>query len=202
MNAVVFGNGESRKTIDPSSLRDNYILIGCNAIHRDAVVDHLVCCDRRMVSEAVENKSLSKIYVRPDWYKYFRKIRKDKRISTVPELPYQGIEKRDQPINWGSGPYAVLLAATLKFENITLIGFDLYSNNNKVNNIYKGTPNYSAPEKQSVDYSYWVYQISKIICLYPEITFTIVNNDNWQMPLNWQQNNVKFKNISDFTIDL
>ena len=51
---LVIGNGESRRHVDFSAYAD-YVLIGCNAIHRDLDVDHLICCDRRMAEEAVNN---------------------------------------------------------------------------------------------------------------------------------------------------
>lgn len=196
-SAVVVGNGESRLTIDLPPLRTESIMIGCNAIHRDITVDHLVCCDRRMVDEAINNERTADtfIYVREEWHHYFRKIKKNKNIRTVPALPYQGTTKADHPEHWGSGCYAVLLALELGCADVTLIGFDLYYSNNKVNNIYKGTNNYANVDAKPVDFSYWVYQISKIFQCYPNTQFTIVNVPNWQMPPQWQQSNVKFQPI-------
>ena len=52
--ALVIGNGESRRHVDVSTYTQ-HTLIGCNAIHRDLNVDHLICCDRRMAEEAVTN---------------------------------------------------------------------------------------------------------------------------------------------------
>ena len=201
-HAVVAGNGESRKHID--LLKFNAVLIGCNAIHRDIKVDHLVCCDRRMVEEAVNNPNIgnTQIYVREDWFKYYRKIQKNKNIHLVPPLPYHGEIKQDQPEHWGSGGYAVLLAAHLGFENITLVGFDLYSKDHRVNNVYKGTTNYSAPDKQSVDYTYWIYQISKIMFYYPQCHFTVMHEPDWEIPAMWTQKNVSFKNIEQPDVEL
>jgi hypothetical protein len=196
-SAVVIGNGESRRSIDIESLKINNVLIGCNAVHRDIVVDHLVCCDRRMVEEAIDNPMTehTEVYVREDWFKYYRKTQKRKNISTVPDLPYQGEQRPDRPEHWGSGGYALLVAAQLGFDDVTLVGFDLYSKNDKVNNVYKDTVNYSAANKPSVDYSYWVYQISKVFQSFPNIVFTVVNNIGWEMPKEWQQPNVHFTTI-------
>jgi hypothetical protein len=192
--AVVVGNGESRKHIDLESYRSEYTLIGCNALHRDISVDHLVCCDRRMVDEAIINPNISDtmIYVRESWYHFFRKILKNKRIQHLPPIPLVGDTKRDQPDHWGSGCYAILLAAYLGFNKITLIGFDLYPTQNRVNNIYKGTSNYAKADAQAVDYSYWVYQTAMVFRQYPNVEFTVVNYANWSMPKEWQKNNVKF----------
>lgn len=190
--AVVIGNGESRRDIDLETFRP-HTLIGCNAIHRDTVVDHLICCDRRMVDEALVNPSTKDtlIYVRPSWFKYFRKILKHKNIRTVPHLPYQGEFKKDDPDHWGSGGYAVLLAAELGFTQIEIVGFDLYAADLTVNNIYKGTKNYARPDAQPVDYAYWVYQIGRVFMYYPDQQFTIKNHRDWKMPREWQKNNVE-----------
>lgn len=198
---LVLGNGESRKNFTFQNTTSK--LIGCNAVHRDTIVDHLICCDRRMVEEAILNPATdnTKIYVRPEWFKYFRKIKKKKNICTVPDLPYTGVLKQDDPVHWGSGGYAVLLAATLEFEYITLIGFDLYPTNNLVNNLYKGTTNYSGADSRSIDYSFWVYQLAKVFKHYPENKFTIVNTSDWIMPREWQRDNVTFKNIEQAKVD-
>lgn len=193
--ALVIGNGESRTGIDIPPLRNDYILFGCNAIHRDTTVDHLICCDRRMGEEATQNFKTAdtKIYVRPDWFHYFRKVKKNKNVYQVPDLPYVGNDKADTPINWGSGCYAVLLAATLGHKEITLLGFDLYPIDDQFNNVYKGTANYSKQGSQAVDPSYWIYQIGMVFKHFPETQFTITNIPNWIMPREWQYPNVKFQ---------
>ena len=188
--SLVIGNGESRQDLNISLLIDNYTTIGCNAVHRDIDVDHLVCCDQRMVREAVEN-SVGKIYTRENWADTFKKF---PQVFRVPDLPYTGLLRMDQPFHWGSGSYAVLLAATLS-DNISLIGFDLYGTNNCVNNVYKNTANYSEADKRAVDPTYWIYQISKVFSLYPDKYFTVFNRSNWPMPDSWHLNNVKFKTL-------
>jgi len=192
--SLVIGNGESRRFSNPSSFNHNNIIIGCNAIHRDMQIDHLVCCDRRMVEEAVKslNTARSKIYVRPDWFRYFRKIRKDKRILQTPELPYDGELKQDKPIHWGSGSYAVLLGAMLDDET-HLLGFDLYPTNDNINNLYKGTPNYNPKNSKPVDYSFWIYQIAMVFKYFPNNKFVIHNKHDWQIPFDWKKKNVFFE---------
>jgi len=50
----VFGNGESRTSVNINNLQG--IKVGCNAIYRDYHMDHLVCVDRRMVQEVLDNE--------------------------------------------------------------------------------------------------------------------------------------------------
>ena len=194
MKSLVIGNGESRKHINLKNFSKDHTLIGCNAIHRDLEVDHLVCCDRRMVEEAVHSPNTinTKIYARHDWFKYYRKIQKDKRIHQVPQLPYKGNLKQDHPVHWGSGTYAVLLAATLS-NDVSLVGFDLYPINEKVNNVYKNTTNYSKSQSNPVDYSFWEYQIGKVFKSFSEVNFIVYNDANWQMPKPWKYPNVTFE---------
>ena len=192
--ALVLGNGESRSQLNLEHYRSTHTIIGCNALHRDITVDHLVCCDRRMVDEAIVNPNVTNtlIYVRESWYHYFRKILKNKKIQHLPPIPIIGETKRDQADHWGSGCYAILLAAHLGFTKVDLIGFDLYAVQDRVNNIYKGTQNYSKVDAQAVDYSYWVYQTSQVFIHYPQVQFTVLNHADWSMPKEWQKNNVKF----------
>lgn len=192
--AVVIGNGESRRSVNLENYRSEYTLIGCNALHRDITVDHLICCDRRMAAEATANPNTKEtlIYVRDSWFHFFRKIQKNKNIKLVPELPYKGETKKDDPNHWGSGGFAVLLAASLGFDEIEIVGFDLYPIGDSVNNIYKGTENYSRPESQPVDPSYWIYQIGKIFKCFPNITFIVRHKEYWLIPEDWRKNNVRF----------
>jgi len=197
--ALVIGNGESRNDIDLNKAVADHTTIGCNALHRDYAVDHLVCCDRRMIEEAVisNNTQQTSIWVREEWYRYFRKTRKDKRIQILPGLPYTGQNKQDKPLHWGSGPYAVLLASQLN-DSIAMLGFDLYSLNGRVNNVYKGTSNYANADGHPVDYVFWVCQIAKVFKHSPNKSFEIYNRKDWQMPKQWQYPNVSFKNIALF----
>lgn len=197
-SVLVIGNGESRKNLDLNQLKNNYsITVGCNALHRETSVNHLICCDKRMVEEAIvsPNTVNSQIWVRDDWYRHFRKVRKDRRIFCIPDLPYQGKCKEDQKIHWNSGPSALLVACSLCPDEIFLLGFDLYPADGKINNIYKGTVNYKEPDSKPVDHSFWVYQIGKVFRYNPSIKFTVYNKKNWKFPIEWNYVNVNLLEI-------
>ena len=192
---LVIGNGESRKAIDINKYGS--IKVGCNAIFRDFYVNHLICCDRRMVTEAQQERNYGAIYTRPDWRDEF------KLCGLVPQLPYKGDTRPDDPWHWGSGPYAVLLGTSIanRFSSgnteISMIGFDLYSETKTVNNIYKGTENYEDTESRPIDPSYWIYQIDKVFENFPDTTFYYYNNKPWPT----KQTNVCNKMVIEFDID-
>lgn len=181
----VLGNGESRKSIDVNTLPGP--TIGCNAICRDFFVDHLICVDRRMVDQAYNNYSqnYNKIYTRTDWLDNRKQI---KNLFAVPKMPYEIEVRADEPFQWGSGPYAVLLA-TLMSTEIHMIGFDLYGNGQRVNNIYKDTEHYDASNKSAVDPKYWKHQIGKVIESNQHIKFIIYQSE-WDLPKQWNFQNV------------
>lgn len=197
---LVIGNGESRKQINLEDISETKI--GCNALYRDYYVRHLVCVDRRMVQEAINSNfnDESIIYTRDDWKNYFNNV---KHIRTVPDLPYVGSDRWDEPFQWGSGPYAVLLGAKIAnkdLEVVKLIGFDLYGNTEgKTNNIYKDTKNYNTSDKRAVDPRYWIHQIGKVFECFPKVTFIIYQEPDWQLPKAWNYPNVMVDNISSLS---
>jgi hypothetical protein len=187
----VFGNGESRTSVNIDNLSG--IKIGCNAIYRDYNMDHLVCVDRRMVQESLDNDANehSYIYTREDWVGRFNALR----VRSVPKLPYVGTQRWDEPFQWGSGPYAVLLAAKLcNDRTVHLIGFDLHSTTDTVNNVYKDTSNYDSSDKRAIDPRYWIHQIGMVFKYYTKINF-IVHHDNFELPDSWKLLNVSIDSL-------
>ena len=185
---LVIGNGESRKDVPINKLKGTKV--GCNAIIRDYIVDHLICVDQRMVDEVL--KYNTKIYTRADWISKYSNF---ENVTTVPKLIKQGTERWDEPFQWGSGPYAVLLAAGLAKE-VKLLGFDLFSETKNVNNIYKDTVGYNESSKNAVDPRYWIHQIGMVFKLYNKCKFIIYQKNNWNLPKAW-----KYTNVSVDTLD-
>jgi len=191
---LVLGNGESRLGINLNRIND--IKVGCNAIYRDYCIDHLVCVDRRMMNEIILNcvYKKSKIYTRQDWYKDYQNY---SNVKTVPLLPYKGNKRWDEPFQWGSGPYAVLIAANFSKGKVNLLGFDLHSKSKNVNNVYKDTRNYDPASKRAVDPRYWIHQIGSIFKNFPKINFVIYQEEDWIMPEQWKYFNVSVDKISN-----
>jgi len=195
---IVIGNGESRKGIDINELQSEKV--GCNAIIRDFTVHHLVCCDKRMVAEAINNKRISNqnIYTRSDWQNLFPGVK------IVPDLWYESEERIDQPWHWGSGDYAVLLASQITaHKQIHMIGFDLFSNDDNVNNIYKGTPNYNKADSHPVDPSYWIYHLAKIFEKFDQKEYIVYSNMGDKMPESWKSlSNVRLDSLDNLKNNL
>ena len=196
----VIGNGESRIGFDITQMKEFGEVVGCNAVARDYELDHYIAVDRRVCQEVAnltQNKNIP-VYTRSDWHASFSFF---PNVKMVPELPYQGSNRWDKPFHWGSGPYAVLVAAETEDDQVILLGFDLYGTNGKVNNVYKGTNNYSAVNKQAVDHSYWVHQIAQVFRYYTNKKFLVLNERDWIMPREWNLDNVQFKTFEEYFVD-
>ena len=187
MNVWVVGNGQSRQGFALNHLKD--WTIGCNAVYRDFLCDEFVAVDMRMVNEMLHNNVGSYVYTRQDWANNYS----DARVRPLPDLPFTGDTKADQPFHWNSGPYAILLAAKKNPEYINLLGFDLWSKDGLVNNLYKGTPNYAKSESTSVSPELWIYQLGKLFRYYDQINFVQYQAHDWQIPDEW-------KDIKNLTI--
>ncbi len=186
---IIAGNGTSRTKINLNLF--NETTIGCNAIYRDYHVDYLVCCDKSMVKQAHAN-GIEPVYTRERWLPDFEY----KNVMAVPALPYKGKNRQDDPFHWGSGPYAVLMGAKLS-KHCKLIGFDLYGTKGNLNNIYADTQGYKSNTDEAVDWTYWVYQISKVFEYHPDVKFTIYNETDWECPNKWKKSNVKVDKIEN-----
>jgi len=179
----VVGNGESRLKFNVNKLDWLGPVIGANAIFRDYYSDELVCCDRRMVQEAVNHGYNNTIYTRENWYKQFSYW---PNVTKLPDLPYTGDKRQDDPWHWGSGGHALNLACTKNPEIIIMLGFDLWGTNSKFNNVYKNSDNYNSSDKPATDPSYWIYQLAKLFKHYPNIKFIQIQPEDWQMPSEWE----------------
>ena len=189
---VVIGNGESRNSIDIDHIQDQ--IVGCNAVVRHHTIDSVVCVDRKMLRECLQyHLNFDLCYTRANLL--FENT--TGKIQKVPDLPYKGSQRWDEPFHWGSGPYAVLIASQLS-NQVKMIGFDLYGKDKLVNNCYKDTENYDDSKKRAVDPRYWIHQISKVFGCFPTVDFKIYQTPDWQLPEKWNLPNVSVDKISNF----
>lgn len=192
----IIGNGESRRGFDISPLKLFSTVIGCNAIYRDYVTEYLVCCDRHMCQQAVNATGKgTTIFTRENWAAQFANW---PNVRKLPDLPYSGDKRQDEPFHWGTGPYAGVLGLTFKPKAIFMLGFDLFPiQEGKVNNIYHNSTGYQYI-KRPVDPSYWIYQFHKLMGYSdPDVRWIVVNNDGWEMPKEWKQHPNVFQETYD-----
>jgi hypothetical protein len=86
-------------------------------------------------------------------------------------------EKRD--FGWACGASAGYVAIHREQpEEIYLIGHDINSTNNNINNLYKSTPNYTAKENGPTPGINWIRQWKTLFDWYPDTKFIKVNRFN------------------------
>ena len=199
--AFCIGNGESRQRYDLSSLRAHGKLYGSNAVHRDTTVDHLVCCDKRMVREALDHGYTGIVYTREDWMLDFR----DPKVKLLPVFKWEEHKKWEKTFHWGSGTHSAHLALRHRADVLVMIGHDFWSADGLHNNLYKGTNNYQSVDYSAVDPRFWVLQFAILFVQFPNTQFFFCqpNIDNWKKPQEWEAySNVQYQELSTLTDNL
>lgn len=174
-----FGNGESRYGIDVDRLNEYGPVYGCNAIYRDWHVDNLVSCDKKIAKEITKNGEHLKtnFYTKSDWKKTFAKYPE---VKFLPPLPFVGDDAK-----WGSGTSALLLACLHQADIVVMFGYDLWSNEGALNNLYKDTDFYPKSTDPHPDPSIWQQQINQIFVHFADTQFVQVQPENWVVPESW-----------------
>ena len=163
--AFVIGNGLSRKNIDLKTL--NGTTIGCNAIYRSFMPDHLVMVDERMVKELLEVKDFTKynkVYLQPKF-----KTKYNEEGLDFKEIPPGSIYGSATD----SGLAAFRLAVLKRYKTIYLLGFDFAYNTSKgeTNNIYAGTNGYSSYYPANKLKSSVIKLLMKECTMYKDVSF-------------------------------
>jgi hypothetical protein len=77
---------------------------------------------------------------------------------------------------WSSGATAMYIACKVeKPKKCYLIGMDMYSTTDFINNLYKGTNGYLSDTENSVTPQNWVIQMGRVMVRYQDIEFIKVN---------------------------
>jgi len=86
-------------------------------------------------------------------------------------------EKRD--FGWACGASAGYVAIHReKPDEVYMIGHDLHSHNDKINNLYKSTKHYTSKENGPTPATNWINQWATLMDWYPDIKFIKVNRFN------------------------
>ena len=148
-----------------------------------------------MCQEAVNTVGKNtNIYTRDRWHKEFAMW---PNVKKLPDLPYNGDKRQDEPFHWGTGPYAGVLAGTFRPKAIFMIGFDLWQlpGQKEDNNIYRNSKGYEYI-KRPVDPSYWIHQFAKLF-EHIDSRWIVVNRPDWKMPDEWSKNKNVFQESYD-----
>jgi len=87
--------------------------------------------------------------------------------------------KKDKDLGWACGAMSGYIAIQKEQpKEIYLIGHDLKSNDNKVNNLYAGTRHYVSKENAPTPHINWINQWSTLFQWYPDVQFYKVNPEN------------------------
>lgn len=177
LRALVVGNGQSRLKI--KQVPTCTTVIGCNAAYKHFDCDEIVAVDKRMVDEVLTKTNIT-VWTRID---HVHELFNNTRIKVLPRVLGDQQQRMFNPINWGSGSYALLLAAS-HFENVSCIGFDFYSYDQYVNNVYKGSTNYAPATASAVDPAFWIEQVSLILDHFDSCSFTFYKDTLLPFPEN------------------
>ena len=176
--AFIFGNGVSRLSVK-DDLRPYGKVYVCNRAAFDLEHDYCIAVD----------KGISKELQQHNYKVYTREGNVISRNSFV--LPVNS--------GWSSGPAAASLAAYNGSDYIFLLGMDLKSNTDKINNIYAGTEHYSPVDSIPTPYSNWVSQIKELMQQYVNTRFIHVNPLQGFTPESWnQQKNFTVMSYNNF----
>jgi hypothetical protein len=185
--AFVLGNGTSRKSIEPETLKSYGKVYGCNALYRTFSPDYLVAVDVKMVLEI--NKS---------GYQHRNSV------WTNPNKSYQKISNLNffQPSKgWSSGPTALWLASQHAYKRIFILGFDYKGLNDgrSLNNIYADTVNYKKSTDAATFFGNWMRQTTSVVKEHSTIQYTrVIASDNYNPEELNTFNNYDTINIEDF----
>jgi len=153
----VLGNGLSRLSANPTALKNNGIVYGCNAQYREFEPHHLIAVDVKMINEIIGagyHKTHS-VWTNPN-----------KGVTTK-----QGVNFFSPHKGWSSGPTALWYAATQNHREIFILGFDFQGVDGKFNNVYADTFNYKKSSDAATYHGNWLSQTEKVIKEFNHIKF-------------------------------
>ena len=99
------------------------------------------------------------------------------------------INNIDFPVGWSAGNTALHLACQSGAEEVYMLGFDLSSYDEPLNNIYKGTDNYLSSDAKGFNSVNWINQMQTVFREYKDVKFYWVDA-SWRVDI--QENNLSY----------
>jgi len=99
------------------------------------------------------------------------KMEKDVGIWITYVKEDDGINSIDYPVGWSAGNTALHLACQEGANEVYIVGFDLSSYDEPLNNIYKGTDNYLSSDAKGFNPVNWINQMQTVFTEYKDVKF-------------------------------
>ena len=178
----VIGNGKSRLGI-PKEFYEDKLTWGCKLAFLDLSFTHIVACDRHIITRAVsENAFLkSNLWTRKRWITEVTASC----VNALPEIQFPQRVKFDGDMHWGSGTHAAHLACLSECEVLVFLGFDLWGDRGKINNVFAGEKGYGPADADPVGPEAWIHQFGVLFDNFVDKQFVFVNNKGWEPPESW-----------------
>jgi hypothetical protein len=202
--AVVIGNGESREKFNLKLLENHRGGVlgamacqtyGCNALSREFQCDFLVATGRELTEEIATSEEYSEKPYAEERIVYAGAEHCLKHPGKFHLIPYN--------VRMNAGATALYMACFDKHKNIYLIGFDGQNGGEGYNNnIYAGTFGYM-PKEYTVPSDKWEASMCKVFAAYPDISFTLVDNNSGRYPDDYKwYKNVKYIDYRTFASEI
>ena len=179
----MLGNGTSRKSINLEQLKTKGTVYGCNALYREFEPDYLVAVDTKMILEI--NKA---------GYQHGHSVWTNANRSYH---QMNGFNFFNPSKGWSSGPTALWLASTHNTTDIYILGFDYQGIDDKINNIYAGTPNYKKTYERATFHGNWLKQTMITCQKYSQKRYIRVVQENAFIPREFE----KLNNLTHITVE-
>jgi len=123
------------------------------------------------------------------------KMEKDVGIWITYLKENDGVIPIDFPVGWSAGTTAIHLACQGGLKELCMLGFDLSSYDEPLNNLYKGSDNYLASDAKGFNTVNWLNQLHTVFTEFKDTTFY------WVDPIHrkGEVTDVKFNNVRYLT---
>lgn len=165
---TIIGNGESRKNINISNIKG--ITVGCNAIYLHEHVDYICAMDKFWRDKIVKESNIPLI----------SRLHNNAFQTTLELYDGEWQNTKCHYRGYCSGISALdYMASLVRGENIFLIGFDFDYTGDKVNHVYKDTPNHPKSDRKAQNEDIFLKQCLETVKRYPKNNFYWVNDSDF-----------------------
>ena len=179
MKEAFVGKMENAKIREHGEKSDSFVIHGQSAINQKRITE-------RWKGDGYENV-------------YCTWLNGGDNVSQLKELMVD-VDGEPRDMGWCSGASAMYVACKVEQpKRCYLLGMDMYSQTDKVNNLYKGTQGYVSAEESALIPENWVIQKAKAMMRFPDIDFIKVQGEGYQEIPEWESvPNVRYMNMNFF----